>query len=513
MRSTGSFIVLMSLLCGCSTLPDRHANVLEERLRLLEERWNAEPIPVGLERQVFYDDAIVASRTNTVRKLGAAKKLTKDTVIPQDKSWEDALGKEYGCGDYNSVLLENGLFRMWYHFGEGDGHLGYAESQDGLHWIKPTGLRGDNFVMYPVHGQCVIRDPHDTRYLHRYKMVYGWSTLFGSQENYGLTFAHSRNGTSWSNYGELNPIDDCRSDTANALMWDEDIGMYRVCTRMKDFEKGRGYMQLVRPYVDTGLLRLFAEMLFIPTGTKQWKLIDQMRLPKEFGQIYGLYMQKYGGLYIAYVNVLEAKGRGDHNDFFIAVSRNGVNWNYEWVYKSQPFIEHGGPEAFDSGGIMHASSPLITVNDRHWLYYGAYRGSHGSVHMYSVGSSNPPARGIGLAEVRLDGLMYLEAETNGVACVETKQFVWEGDRLDVNADASLGSLQVEVLDETMHAVEMNGKEVSDPIERDECHAVVRWGGSNDLAALRGKTIKLRFVMQSGARLYAFQVRRETPDTP
>jgi len=263
------FLVVLGLaVSGCSTLPKGAEDPVEARLRFLKERWDVEPIPIGLTRQVFYDDAIVASRTNTVRKLGEVTKLAKSELIPQDKRWENALGFKWGCGGYQCVLLENGRFRIWYHFGGGDGHLAYAESRDGLHWIKPTGLRGDNFIVYPIHGHCVIRDPHDTRYMHRYKMVYGWSTLLGSLPDYGLTFAHSRNGTAWSNYGELKPIDNCRSDTSNALMWDEELGMYRVCTRMKDFENGRGYMQLARPYVDTGLLRTIAEMRFIPTGTK-----------------------------------------------------------------------------------------------------------------------------------------------------------------------------------------------------------------------------------------------------
>src|SRR5262249_50021155 len=39
---------------------------------------------------------------------------------------------------YGTVLRDAGKLRMWYHFTEGGYRNGYAESTDGIHWVKPN---------------------------------------------------------------------------------------------------------------------------------------------------------------------------------------------------------------------------------------------------------------------------------------------------------------------------------------------------------------------------------------
>jgi len=112
----------------------------------------------------------------------------------------------------------------------------------------------------------------------------------------------------------------------------------------------------------------------------------------------------------------------------------------------------------------------------------------------------PSRAGIGLATIRLDGMFFLESwlkDEPGWAV--TKPFLFEGSKLELNADASRGSVRVEVLDADSgrplpgHSAALEGRDG------------VRLAAGMDLAPLRGKPVRLKFLLLN-ARLYAFQVR-------
>ena len=63
---------------------------------------------VGLQRQTFADDWLVASGCNVERRLGEAVKHP-EPVLVQDKPWESTY-----FGFYGNVLREDGRFKMWY---------------------------------------------------------------------------------------------------------------------------------------------------------------------------------------------------------------------------------------------------------------------------------------------------------------------------------------------------------------------------------------------------------------
>jgi hypothetical protein len=99
----------------------------------------------------------------------------------------------------------------------------------------------------------------------------------------------------------------------------------------------------------------------------------------------------------------------------------------------------------------------------------------------------------------------------------TRPFIWEGDRLVINAWAPKGegSVRVQVLDTNapfpkerrrpMHHPPFDGLslEQCDAFSGDKVHHTFTWKGESDLSKLRGKTVRLHFVL-SGARLFAFQ---------
>ena len=107
---------------------------------------------VGTDLQLFLDDWLVESMQRTRRVLHRPQ--PREIAIELDRPWE---------GKYlydPSVLKDGNRYRMWYRGGGLERpHLwGYAESTDGIHWVKPElGLidyRGStkNNLVWPVPG-------------------------------------------------------------------------------------------------------------------------------------------------------------------------------------------------------------------------------------------------------------------------------------------------------------------------------------------------------------------------
>jgi hypothetical protein len=70
-------------------------------------------------------------------------------------------------------------------------------------------------------------------------------------------------------------------------------------------------------------------------------------------------------------------------------------------------------------------------------------------------------------------------------------------------------LKVEILDEGGRPLTGYSAPECDPIRSDSLRHVIRWGARSDLGALRGKPIRLRFLLRGG-NLYAFWFRAKVP---
>jgi hypothetical protein len=133
-----------------------------------------------------------------------------------------------GCAThfYGGVVHEGDRYRMWYyavHYGEArDPHLGnlvegptcYAESEDGIHWVKPVlrqvAWRGslENNVIALKHahseGVHVIKDTEDPDPARRYKLVYNYRPE--GRKFWTIRTAASPDGFRWTDGADL-PFD------------------------------------------------------------------------------------------------------------------------------------------------------------------------------------------------------------------------------------------------------------------------------------------------------------------
>ncbi len=192
----------------------------------------------------------------------------------------------------------------------------------------------------------------------------------------------------------------------------------------------------------------------------------------------------------------------------LAVSRDLKTW--ERVGDRQPFI---GPSRRDSGAYdltqLIGPSNALVRGDELWFYYTGikYRGGWRYEGTFPHGEYIPlpglevDTGAICLAVLRRDGFVSLGAgEDEGI--VLTRPLVWRGSTLWINAAASEGEVEVEILDEDGVVLEDWSRTQALPLSEDGVRQAVNWHGSGDLGNLKGQLVRLRFYLRNAA-LYAF----------
>ena len=219
--------------------------------------------------------------------------------------------------------------------------------------------------------------------------------------------------------------------------------------------------------------------------------------------------ETYHGLHIGYYYPFHTDPAGEKTgddvrlagtiDTELMVSRDTIHWTR--VKGKQPFFPVGKAGKWDAGMVFLA--PPMVLDRQLRFYYGAWKNDHAA-------QTNIAA--VGLATLRLDGFVSLEAK-DGAGLVVTKPFRFLGDRLEINADAADGRLLVEVLDTAGKPVEGFTAESCRPITTDGLRHNVTWSSRKHLASLKGETLRLRFHLKDGAKLYAFQFRHKAATLP
>jgi hypothetical protein len=477
------------------------------------------PVSIGLQTQLFVDDGIVADRANLERVLHPAQKANDGKPI---RFWQsDAQGKRVPmlASIYASPMYdaERGVFRMWSRVYPGlteardfpgtEIHkymrYGYTESADGVNFDFISELHGLHSL--GDYNSVVTFDEHETDPDHRFKIGYD-----GSQTGVnGACLAHSADGIQWAPYNDGKPVTHRAADFTNCLLWDEAKQAYLLFTRT-DYGTGggegeiRGMRVMSNPDVKAN-----------PTGwttLREWKLDREG--PEEFRrrQIYAMTDWQRHGVHFGLCTIYEwpndfSEGRDTNHmrrherdvlNFYLATSRDGVEWNLEWIYAGLPVIERGGDGAWDKDLLLPANW-IATRGDEHWIYYGGADERHGT------GGVFEPRRnwGIGVAKLPLDRFVSLSAGDQP-GSVLTMPFVLEGDGLEVNVDATDGDIAVDVLTEASRPIEgFTGDNAARAASIDELRWKPLWEKAN-LAALRGSTIRLQFRMRK-AELYSFCV--------
>ena len=457
-------------------------------------------VRIGTNKQLFVDDHLITTTENVRRRLGQAQKAhDARPVIVEDRPWE-----KFAAPILGSVLRDGDRFRLWYRgggSGPGGGVWCYAESTDGLNWKKPQlglvpfGENKANNIYVTGQPQAITPfiDPREKDPAKRYKAAINTLRI-----DTGL--AYSRDGLSWKLYREGAAITGRASDTISQVIWDPHAKVYRLYTRTDYGNSKTGEVRGTRDMVAAADADL--------SDPRSWRKVREWCLGWERGdrqyhrkrQIYSLNGWVYQGVQFALIWALDEPGGSERMDAYLATTRGERPWNLEWIYGDRPLIARGKEGSWDCRWIQPATN-IVTWRDKHWLYYVGSSRSHAG--KYSPGVKGPKA-GIGLATLRLDGFVALAAQEKQ-GTVTTKPLRIEGKSLAINVEAPQGEITLEVLDEQGRPIP--GFTATDAISGrriDDLRWRPRWKRHADLAAIRGKVVRLRFRMRR-AKLYSLQV--------
>ncbi|MCB1103385.1 MAG: hypothetical protein H7A44_08260 [Opitutaceae bacterium] len=526
------------------------------------QRFDMLPVPglsVNDSRHVMFMDLLdVAEIDNAVQRLGSVKKYDGNPLPlngpagSPDEAWVN----------YADVKFYAGKFHMWYTTNTNTfarhWNIGYAESGDGLHWIKPNlglvtfdGSKENNLLIPdfedpnretgPHHAavSVVAIDETDTDPDRRFKMVFLTSSLGGEPGTY-ITW--SPDGIHW----QL-PPQRLWGKTAgkNQVIrgftpWVEPLSSFfrdpleqHPAYRWKiygiDGYSGHPYMNITAART-MGMTHGATPYDFKPYPNNP--IIDPHTETAE-DQNHGGMVEVYEGVYVSIYQ--HWFGPDWKVDLRLATSRDGLHFTR--VQTDQPFLPLGAMGDWDSG-MLCTPNQLLRHDNQLWLYY------RGSVGTLATGralsrSDYPGAKQYGepwriftgLARFRPDGFTYLTVnplqraghqyrtafirDYTGSLKARVRSISIEADGIASRTlHANIGSLaphfawvKARLLDAaTGDVIPGFGYEDCDAFTEDSLDHTFTWKGSSSLAGVKAPGIQVEFQLfgtLESPRLHSF----------
>lgn len=470
--------------------------------------------PLARSRHLFLDPALLTERQGAELRTNPAAR--RETVIFPDRPWEKHI-----ISFFLTVRDEEGKLRMWYicrdDWGEGSqANLAYAESQDGIAWVKPNlglydykGSRDNNLLgVHSLEG-VVFQDPNmppEQRYVYvtADKPQMGKNTTGPT----GIYRYYSADGLRWQRDRE--PLIQAGSDTQNVVWWDERLKEYVLILRGWNPDPNR-----------RKVVRLTTKSLTTPLAVKPTRrgvgnyfydeiptiLVCDERDPSRT-DIYNMAAQPYPldpSWYVGFPTFLrrsaatDAPGwRGRHMgpaEIQFAGSSDSLNWHrYDRAAYAPPSVA-----APHKKNMTFMGTGLVVRGHEIWSYGTEFESVHGDVEARKRKTDGFIVRYV----QRVDGFVSLDTgSTEGMA--RTAPVRVNGGKLLLNLDTgALGEMRVGLLDQTGKPIPGFEAERCDYLENNHAGAVVSWGGQTDLAALRGRDVRLEF-RSTRTKLYSFR---------
>lgn len=469
--------------------------------------------PAGPTRYLFLDPAFVREAQGAELVVNPPK--SSEIVIRADKPWEG-----YVISFYLSVVDEGDKLRMWYICRDKDqkGNVAYAESVDGVHWLKPDvgvteyhGSRANNLVGLRNFCGNVFRDDHATNPQERY--VYLAAVGGGQGGFYRFT---SPDGFTWKR--DEQPILPFDADSQNVTFWDTRVGKYVTFLRGWNPKQPVAAGRKVVRYESERLDRPSGIVPARPNPRKAVKgqvpepfvrdelpdalVCDELDPPDT--DIYTNAIQPYPldpSWYVGFPAFYRhAIGSPLVNDGWTEIqfvgSRDGKKWER---YNREPYLKPGF--AGSESASMHFIGPgLVVRGDEIWQYGTGFSTTHGEVR-----SQKQPGGGTIFRHVhRVDGFVSLDfASAGGRALCGSAKVT--GSRLLLNLDAgALGTLRVGLRDAAGQPIPGYGLDDCTPVRGNAMGAAVTWRGG-DLAALKNREVQVEIA---GARTKLYSLRFE-----
>ncbi|MSP14326.1 MAG: hypothetical protein EXR62_15405 [Chloroflexi bacterium] len=499
---------------------------------------------IGTDKQLFLDNFILDHLEDVTRVFPTPERPEKPIIDVGNLPWEERAREVPNIMPSGIVHdPEDGKYKIWYilslsgdPFSEGQ-VLCYAESTDCLHWEKPLSAAGVPFENH-AETNIVWRDTahvavvlnHDRSDPER-KFLMLYNPLAQAKQK-GRRFisqvAASPDGWRWKVSSE-DTLE--RHHHTPRVIWDDAIQQWIAYSQYSHHWNFLYRKRQIGRQESPDFIHWSPKEVVL---SADW----DPNLPPDL-EYHDMSVRKIGGLYIGLATEFMAEPvwnvRTETNWRDIAharqslqVSRDGKRWVR--VGGPGPWMDNRRPGSMDYGFANFTAPGQFICNGKTYIPYDAVadkqhwygknykpptplvpeqtyeKGRMAWEHLGQVLGQYPRQnRSIGVLILREDGWAELKpAYEHGR--VYTKQFVFEGNTLKVNADCYGGYLQVEILDPNFQPYPGFSAAECDPVYSDNRQQIwhtAHWQGNADVRNLWNKPCRLRFDLHQ-ASLYAFQ---------
>ncbi|MFO0888977.1 MAG: hypothetical protein U0790_07490 [Isosphaeraceae bacterium] len=416
-------------------------------------------------------------------------------VLRFDRPWEGAF-----CA-YATVIRDGPLFRLYYRGLPQSGRDGsdtevtcYAESRDGINWIKPDldqfavgGSRANNVVLagqppFSHNFSPMIDERPGVPRPERYKALAGTSQT-------GLVAFVSGDGLRWRKLSDRAVIPRGGLDSQNVAFWSGRDGRYLCFLRVNP-----GGIRRIARSTSTDFLN-WTEPELMSYGDRPVEHLYTNQTSPYFRAPHidlGIAARFFPGKQVLSADQARAIGVDpdyfrDCSDAVLITSRGGTT--YDRTFMEGFLIPGIGPENWVSRTNYPARNLVQTGPNEMSFYVNQNYGQ--------------PTSHLRRYSLRLDGFACVRAGYDGGE-VLTHPLRFSGRVLRLNfATSAGGEVRVELHDEGGKPIPGFQLAECEPIIGNEIDRVVRWRSGSDLSALSDKAVRLRISLKD-ASLYALQ---------
>ncbi len=439
------------------------------------------PIELKPGPHLLLDDFLIESSSNIARKVNLP---VRDPAIPNPV----VTGREDGCFQpYMTVVRDaaSKRFRLWYgvrtkDFNTGQSHIGYLESDDGIHWNRPHRVLPD-----PATIQFGVSVLDEGTWFPKPAERFKFAWYHGG----GLRIATSPDGLAWT---PLSPdVVLAHNHDITGLFWDP--LRQRYVATVSFYITGptwSGTRRVTKHSASNDLLHWSEPWLVLTPDDK---------LDEGETQFYAMdgYLAR-GDLIMGMVKVLRDDLKADQPpeppDAYgigyttLAWTRDGQHWTRDRA----KFFDRDPQQ----GARDHAHAWIdeqVPVGDEVYLYYGGYKSGH-KVNRFEE-------RQIGLVKMKRDRYVAREAGAAG-GSFRTPLLKLDAKTMTLNLETPAGEVAVQILDPDGKPLRGFSRSDCRKISGDALAAPVQWKRS--LGTLKGRPVRLEFYLKN-ARLYSFDL--------
>ena len=498
---------------------------------------------VGTAPQYFFDN-VVMEQIQDLTKVFHSPAKDPEPVLQKDRPWEHVPYFTV-CGWSVVRDSQSGEFKCWYEdwqinpqgtHAEGaapdrptleitPSRMCYARSDDGQTWQKPAldysvedGKKTNVVFGNPSHlraeSSTVIEDLLESDPAKRFKTFYGHIAPAG----YVVSIAHSPDGIRWtpSNPPEFGHLGTGLGDVYMVFQ-DLESHAYRLTGRHQgiltvhhDARRPQTPCVFFHPTYPRDASRANKRRVFQATSTDLVHFSsphciitpdeDIENLDETF---YGMAQIRMGQGYLGFLNTLHEVS----NTMNVRLVHSRDGWSWHHLNHRQPWLTTS-EDSWDRN-MVNISSPPIRVDDELYVFHGGARNHHDwwisglqeELDVPEAFTLDEVGYGLGLARLRPDGFVSLDAGPVREGVMVTRALRTSGKQLVLNADCGTGGcIRIEATDADENVLGGCALDRFDTYTGDSLNAVMTWQGKPDIP--HSGCLRLRFFMRN-ASLYSF----------